>query len=181
MKAVLIDQRKKTTSEKLSLKLEWLAHSPRYKGMVSTYIWRPYILPPRTINADIRIRTDSQGSHNVLVHLQGWDHSKGALDKYKWNSIAGPSTYTRISSNPDREIQLHLYAMLKQLIMDSNTFVKTAYEEVTNLVSLYPIADVHFVENILCFRPMMEERAREMRNYIFCFTLVTAVVMLHLG
>ena len=143
LKAVLADQVKTKTSEDISLKLEWLAHAPRYKGMLSTYIWRPYIHPPETINAQIRISIDDQGSRNVLVHLWGWDHSKGALDRYKWNSCAGPSTHTRLFQNAEREIQLHLYAVLKQLIVDSNNFVKTAYEEVANFVSLYPNADIH--------------------------------------
>ncbi|KAL8764719.1 MAG: hypothetical protein Q9209_007915, partial [Squamulea sp. 1 TL-2023] len=140
---VLADQVKTKTSEDISLKLEWLAHAPRYKGMVRTYIWRPYIQPPETVGARIRIRIDDQGSRNVLVHLWGWHNSKGALDIYKQNSFAGPSTRTTLFSNPEREIQLHQYAVLKQLIVDSNDFVETAYEEVARLVRPYPNADIH--------------------------------------
>ncbi|KAL9037397.1 MAG: hypothetical protein Q9180_003738 [Flavoplaca navasiana] len=101
--------------------------------MVRTYIWRPYIQPPETVGARIRIRIDAQGSRNVLVHLWGWNNSKGALDIYKQNSLAGPPTRTRLFPNVEREIQLHQYAVLKQLIVDSNDFVKTAYEEVARL------------------------------------------------
>ncbi|KAL8920429.1 MAG: hypothetical protein Q9172_004501 [Xanthocarpia lactea] len=131
--ARLEDQVKTKSSEDISLKLEWLAHAPRYEGMVSTYIWRPYIHPPETVNAQIRISIDDQGSRNVLVHLMGWNHLKGALDRYKYDSFAGPSTQTSLFPNPERKTQLHLYAVLKQLIVDSNNFVKTAYEEVANL------------------------------------------------
>ncbi|KAL8911235.1 MAG: hypothetical protein Q9171_003582 [Xanthocarpia ochracea] len=131
--AVLADEVKTKTSEDISLKLEWLAHAPRYKGMVSTYIWRPYIHPPETINAQIRISIDDQGSRNVLVHLWGWDHSEGALRRYNHNSFEGPSTHTRLFPDPERKTQLHLYAVLKQLIVDSNNFVKTAYEEIASL------------------------------------------------
>ncbi|KAL8856236.1 MAG: hypothetical protein Q9178_007153 [Gyalolechia marmorata] len=124
---------KRKTSEGISLKLEWLADAPRYEGMVSTYIWRPYIHPPETVNAQIRMRIDDQGSCNVLVNLRGWNNSKGALDRYKHNSFAGPSIRTTLFPNLEREIQLHQYAVLKQLIGDSNNFVKTAYEEVARL------------------------------------------------
>lgn len=176
-----VDQVTAQTSRGYSLKLQWLAQAPRYKGAMYTYIWRPYVRPPETINAQFHISTDDHGSQNVLVYLQGWDHSKGSLHTYKLDRLAGPPDYNRSLSNVRQEIQLHLFAAFKQLIADSDAFVDSAYEEVARLVSLYLDTRLQYIDTSLPSRHMTEDAVLGTKSYIFCFISVTAVVALRPG
>ncbi|KAL8978761.1 MAG: hypothetical protein Q9205_005740 [Flavoplaca limonia] len=117
----------------ISLELSWFAHAPRFEGAVYTYLWRPHTLPPKTIDAQFLVSEDDEGSQNVVINLRGWDHSTGSLDTYKLNRLAGPPGYTRTSSNIDQELQLYLFAAFKQLIVDLDVFVESAYEELAKI------------------------------------------------
>lgn len=126
------------------MKLQWLALAPPYRGSTYTYVWRPYIHPPETIDARFYISAEDEGSRNVLILLQGWDRSKGSLSTYQIDRVSGPPGYVGSSSNVEREIHLYMFAVIKQLIADSSSFVDGACEEVAQLVSLSSNVDIHF-------------------------------------
>lgn len=117
-----------------SMELQWLAIAPSYKVLIYTYVWRPHIRPPDPIIARIYVSViDRQGARNVLVILEGWDHSNGSLSTYKIARVSGPGDYSRIPSSNTQEIHLYIYAALKQLLEDSSSFVDSAYDQVAEL------------------------------------------------
>ncbi|KAL9634636.1 MAG: hypothetical protein Q9204_002918, partial [Flavoplaca sp. TL-2023a] len=129
----LVNDTSTYASKEISLEFSWFAQAPRFEGAVYTYLWRPHTLPPKTIDAQFLVSEDDEGCQNVVINLRGWDHSTGSLDTYKLNRLAGPPGYTRPSSNIGQELQLYLFAAFKQLIVDLDVFVDSAYEEMAKI------------------------------------------------
>ncbi|KAL9036421.1 MAG: hypothetical protein Q9180_004312 [Flavoplaca navasiana] len=133
LKSILVNCTPTFASKEISLELSWFGHAPRFEGAVYTYLWRPHTLPPKTIDAQFLVSEDDEGSQNVVINLRGWDRSTGSLNTYKLDRLAGPPGYSRPSSNIGQELQLYLFAAFKQLIVDSDVFVDSAYEEMATI------------------------------------------------